>query len=158
MQSGDLIECPDGTRLIVDCYHPTAKIYVAYDAEDQRQEISFDLPCTVISNPRAAWPFLGHPNISGHHGVLTVSIPGRQRTLVKLVDWVYRGSSLYLNPALRLHLAEVVLVTFRDNITVSYSISRFFSNVAAKLVLVAKMREVPSPKTIFDHLLEDEED
>lgn len=155
MKEGDLLECPDGTRLVVDCYRARANMYTAYNATGQWQVLTEDFPCIILSNPRADWPFLGQTTANTHQGIQTVSIPGRQRELVKLVDWVALNNTLYLNPTLRLRLAEVIHVTFRDNFSVAYSVPRTFGTVQHKITRAAKAKEVPVQKTIFDKLLEE---
>jgi hypothetical protein len=163
MTPGDLIEYGD-RRWLVGLRHRETRTYTIYSARGSGAEIEDDADkigsCKVICNPSQEWPLLSLK--SRNWGPISmVSVPGYGRQLEVMVDWVpgnpgRDGGNVFMNPSLGLRVGDTVSIAYASGRATRYTVPFFFSTVPQK---IARATEKPhEPKTIFDHMLEEDEE
>jgi hypothetical protein len=167
MNRGDIVTC-DGTWYVVVQVNSDDSTLLL-DKDDTVLIVQSDDPKYKVEfNPFEQWPFIVLPHRSYKWGDLTsVAHPTNLlETPVPLrifQDWLLgeperSGGTLYLNPKLRLrHLDRIVLTYTRGSTSVI--VPKNFRNVSIRAASSRFGRvKVAEVKTVFDHLLKDDED
>lgn len=115
---------------------------------------------TVLFNPAESWPFVAGP-VHARSGPV-VSVQRGQASLAPLVDWVPSdflrpGGSIFFNPALRLRHGEILVGIHQDGTRSRISITKTFGTIKRRQHLKAHPPKVPSPRSSFDRLMNDDD-
>lgn len=161
MKLGDLVEFEEQRWVVrrIDTAHATL-----LDAKGQTRDVAHDSDltggCKVLANPATEWPCLTvRDNPKGMFLVGLARPQGRGHTaLQQYVDWVpsdpaRAGGTLFINPALGVQPAEVLLVQWKKGATTPLKVPVHFGTVGQRVARAE--RKKPAEVTVYDRLLDD---
>lgn len=161
MTPGDLIQY-GGKRWLVGLRHREVRTFTIYDSMGLASEIPDDADktgeCKVLCNPSKDWPVViikARPT-----AIIAITDLRTGRILDCMGDWApgnpgRPGGNFFVNPLLGLRIGDTLLITYANGKGARFVIPRIFATVQQKISqAAAKPKE---PKTIFDHMMEDDE-
>jgi len=139
--------------------HPTQRPEVVA----MNLDVTSPKACVVVGNPLTDWPFVVAKPKRTLGRLVSVLRPTRDREVLlqPLIDWVIQdtrqiGGSIFLNPALRLRIGEVLVAVYEKG-RMNIDIHRNFGTTRER---VARATPPPDlgPRTSYDRLLESDFD
>lgn len=161
MKLGDLVEFEDEPWIVRRISAAQATLL---DAKGQTRDVAADLDltggCKVWANPATEWPCLtvkDNPKGMFLTGLTRPNTRG-PTVLQPYVDWVpsdpaRAGGVIFLNPALEIRPAEVLLVQWKKGAVTPVKVPVHFGTVGQRVARAE--RKKPAEVTVYDRLLDD---
>jgi hypothetical protein len=165
MIQGDLIEFANN-RWIVGQRRREVRTHVIYSSTGMSAEMPDNADkmgiCKVLCNPSKDWPVIIIKSRPGTWGPMSTITDLRTGVALRVMaDWVPANvgrvsGNFFVNPNLGLRIGDTLLIRYDNGKTARATIPRTFATVPQK---IAKAAEKPhEPRTVFDHLLAEDED
>lgn len=159
MQIGDLVLF-EKTRWQVESQHDNLFILRAWEGRT-REVHPKDLGVKVLTHPPTRWPFCTAPVRVKDGPIVKLTIVRENKVWLfePLIDWVpadriRAGGAIFINPAAKLKIGEVLVVHYKSNRAARITITSSFGSVAQRQARAQPNK--PAARPIYERLMDDD--
>jgi len=164
---GNIVEYQDKRWLVTGQKPGRLCVLRTWEGTEVEVPEQFDKDATSglkIVGASQTWPFLTAP-MRGKEGPVTqvtIMRDGRQRVLQPLTDWVpaslhQPGGALYFNPSLHLQRGEILVASRKSGKMDRLVVNAGFLTLRQRQRRATMATQTPT-RSVYDHLLDDDED